>query len=326
MATMDNEDLSTYFSMHYKKNLLPLLMKFKQTEEDSQSPSIRLQQKKKQARMIQKALDAEEEAFKVRMEAINCRWKDLQAKEAQLKAYTQKFEKFIQENDEKRIRALKKASKERELKIQREKELLRARRELEVLRNKHQKIYSALQKYSIFNKYLEDVVKVSEFEEIREVIGRHKTLVRMHEDLLQSAQTRMEMIEKAKVLLAQYTEEKEDKILQYNNELAQLQTRFDQAHSDVLIWESHWAHIQNTAAEKTLMLGTIKMATLNLFQCVSKQLKESLNVPVEDTHRQLDMIQQFIQDLTDICMEVRKKDYLSRQQATTLGRQQAAPP
>uniref|UniRef100_A0A8C6ZZK7 Uncharacterized protein n=1 Tax=Nothoprocta perdicaria TaxID=30464 RepID=A0A8C6ZZK7_NOTPE len=58
----------------------------------------------------------------------------------------------------------------------------------------------------------------------------------MHEDLLQSAQTRMEMIEKAKVLLAQYTEEKEDKILQYNNELAQLQTRFDQAHSDVLIW------------------------------------------------------------------------------------------
>ncbi|KFV73062.1 Coiled-coil domain-containing protein 42A, partial [Struthio camelus australis] len=233
---------------------------------DSLSPSVRLQQKKKQARLIQKALDAEEEAFRVRMEAINCQWKNLHAKEAQLKTYTQKFEKFIQENDEKRIRALKKASKEREMKMQREKELLRARRELEALKNKHQKIYNTLQKYSIFNKYLEDVVKVSEFEEIREVIGRHKTLARMHEDLLQSAQARMEMIEKAKVLLAQYTEEKEDKILQYNNELAQLQMRFDRAHSDVLIWESHWAHIQNTAAEKTLMLGTIKMATLNLFQ------------------------------------------------------------
>ncbi|XP_009671933.2 coiled-coil domain-containing protein 42 [Struthio camelus] len=318
MATMDNEDLSAYFCMHYKKNLLPLLTKFKQTDEDSLSPSVRLQQKKKQARLIQKALDAEEEAFRVRMEAINCQWKNLHAKEAQLKTYTQKFEKFIQENDEKRIRALKKASKEREMKMQREKELLRARRELEALKNKHQKIYDTLQKYSIFNKYLEDVVKVSEFEEIREVIGRHKTLARMHEDLLQSAQARMEMIEKAKVLLAQYTEEKEDKILQYNNELAQLQMRFDRAHSDVLIWESHWAHIQNTAAEKTLMLGTIKMATLNLFQCVSKQLKESLNVPVEDTHRQLDMIQQFIQDLTDICMEVKRKDHYSHQQAATL--------
>uniref|UniRef100_A0A8B9QDP5 Coiled-coil domain containing 42 n=1 Tax=Apteryx owenii TaxID=8824 RepID=A0A8B9QDP5_APTOW len=201
VAAMDNEDLSEYFCMHYKKNLLPLLT--------VQMTSSQL------SSHVMFSLHCQ--AFKVRMEAINCRWRDLQGKEAQLKAYTQKFEKFIQENDKKRIRALKKASKEREMKMQREKELLRARRELEALKDKHQKIYSALQKYSIFNKYLEDVVKVSE--------------------------------------------------------------------------ESHWAHIQNTAAEKTLLLGTIKMATLNLFQCVSKQLKKSLNVPVEDTHRQLDMVE-----------------------------------
>lgn len=54
--------------------------------------------------------------------------------------------------------------------------------------------------------------------------------------------------------------------------------------------ESRWAHIQNTAAKKTLLLGTIKMATLNLFQIVSKQLKESTQVSLEDTHKQLDMV------------------------------------
>lgn len=54
--------------------------------------------------------------------------------------------------------------------------------------------------------------------------------------------------------------------------------------------ESRWAHIQNTAAKKTLLLGTIKMATLNLFQTVSKQLKESSLVSLEDTHKQLDMV------------------------------------
>lgn len=32
------------------------------------------------------------------------------------------------------------------------------------------------------------------------------------------------------------------------------------------------------------------MATLNLFQIVSKQLKESSQVSLEDTHKQLDMV------------------------------------
>lgn len=95
-----------------------------------------------------------------------------------------------------RIQALKKASKERERKIQKESELLRAKRELEALRNKHQKLSNKVQKYSIFNKYLEDVVKISQvsldmretdhglkeglmwvlnLEDIRQVQGNHNT-------------------------------------------------------------------------------------------------------------------------------------------------------
>ncbi|ETE74145.1 Coiled-coil domain-containing protein 42A [Ophiophagus hannah] len=230
MTTMDEEDLSDYFRMQYGQKLLKLLI----------------------------------------MESLNNRWEELGTKEVQLKAYIKKFEQFIQENDQKRIRALKKANKERELKKQRVKELAKVKLEIAALKQQHQKLFNKLQQYSIFNKYLEKVVNVSEFEEIREVIGRYKTLVGMHRDLLQSAQEGLELIEQAK--------------------------------------ESRWAHIQNTAAKKTLMLGTIKMATLNLYQSVNKQMKEALMVPLEDTHRQLDMIQQFIQDLSDIWGEVKKKD------------------
>ncbi|XP_074967777.1 coiled-coil domain-containing protein 42 [Phalacrocorax aristotelis] len=313
MATMGDEDLLAYFCMQYRQNLLSLLRKLKLTEEDSLSPFIRLQEKKKQAQLMQKALEEKEEAFRERMKVVTCRWRDLHAKEAQLKTYMEKSGSTLKENDNMRIQALKKASKERERKMQKESELLRAKRELEALRNKHQKLCNKVQKYSIFNKYLEDVVKISQFEEIQEVIWRYKTLVRMHKDLLQSQWDHKEMSEQAKVLLDQYMVEKEAEILQYQNELVQLQLRFDQAQSDILLWETHWANIQNTTARKTLKLGTIKMAILNLFERASMQLKANLNVPVDDSHRQLRMIQHFIQDLTDISVEVKRKDRQNHQ-------------
>lgn len=78
----------------------------------------------------------------------------------------------------------------------------------------------------------------SQFEEIHEVIARYKTLVSMHQDLMQSAQEGQEKIERAKARLARYMEEKDDEILQHNNELARLQMRFDRARSDVIFWVS----------------------------------------------------------------------------------------
>lgn len=77
---------------------------------------------------------------------------------------------------------------------------------------------------------------VLQFEEIQKVIWRYKTLMRMNKDLLQAERGRREASEQAKELLAQYTEEKEEEILKYNNELAQLKLRFDEVHSDVLTW------------------------------------------------------------------------------------------
>ena len=69
-------------------------------------------------------------------------------------------------------------------------------------------------------------------------MARYKTLVSMHDDLMQSAQEGQEKIERAKARLARYMEEKDDEILQHNNELARLQMRFDRARSDVIIWVS----------------------------------------------------------------------------------------
>ncbi|NXJ93465.1 CCD42 protein, partial [Corythaixoides concolor] len=235
-------------------------------EEDSVSQFIYLQKKKKETQLMQKALEAKEEAFRERMKVITHQWRDLHAKEAQLKTYMEKSGMILKENDKMRIQALKKASKERETKMQKESELLKAKRELEALRKKHQKLCNRVQKYSIFVKYMEDVVKISQFEEIQEVIWRYEMLLRRQKDLLQSQQGHKEISEQAKVLLDQYKAEKEAEILQYENELVQLQQRFDQAQSDIHLWETCWADIQDMTAKKTLELQTIKMAIFNLSQ------------------------------------------------------------
>ena len=75
-----------------------------------------------------------------------------------------------------------------------------------------------------------------QFEEIQDVIRRYRMPLRTHKHLLQAQQGYKEMSKQAKVLLDQYTAEKEAEILQYKNELAQLQLCFDQAQSDILSW------------------------------------------------------------------------------------------
>ncbi|NXS58909.1 CCD42 protein, partial [Brachypteracias leptosomus] len=233
-------------------------------EEGYLCPFIHLQEKKKQAREMQKALEEKEEDFKERMKDISCRWRDLHAKEAELKIYMKKSERILKESDKMLIQALDKASKEKTM--QKEAELWRAKKELEALRNKHQRLFNRVQRYSTFNRYLEDVVKISQFEEIQGVIWHYKTLERMRKDLLQRQQGHKEMSEQTRVLLGQYTAGKEAEILQYEDELLELQLRFDQAQKDVLLWETCWANIQDTTAKKTQKVGAIKMAILNLFQ------------------------------------------------------------
>lgn len=70
------------------------------------------------------------------------------------------------------------------------------------------------------------------------------SLYNLSKDLLERDQANQDAIEKEKAKLMKFTEEKNNEILYYNNQLAQLQTRLDQAQSRAVKWESKWTHIQ----------------------------------------------------------------------------------
>lgn len=142
----------------------------------------------------------------MKMESLNQRKQELEKKETQLKESVVKFDKFLKENDAKLSRAVKKAEDERELQKIKQKEIERLQEEIKQLVKLKDKLTKKVQRFSSFNKYLEQVklqdawlssvLKLmkylfsqsveyaDEFQEIREVIDRYETLTTNYKDLL----------------------------------------------------------------------------------------------------------------------------------------------
>lgn len=299
-------NLEDYFRSAFEDKLL---VKMPEREDDHLTPATRLLEKRREMAEVEQALGAQKEEFQMKMESLQQRREELERKEHQLKESLLKFDKFLKENDSKRARAVKKSQDERELRKSKEKDIDRLKVDIEELSKERDRYQQKLSKNSIYQKYMEKVQETSdEFSEIREIIARYDTLVATHLDLLEREQANQDAIENEKAKLMKFQEEKNNEILYYNNQLAQLQTRLDQAQSRAVKWESKWTHIQNTAAKKTLLLGRIKIATHNLFQLVNKHLKQQATVPLENTALQLEKIQMFIQDLTQITSEIKRAE------------------
>ncbi|XP_071478707.1 coiled-coil domain-containing protein 42 homolog [Diadema antillarum] len=305
--------LEEYFRTTFEDKLL---VKMPEREDDHLTPATRLLEKRREMSEVEQALAAQKEEFQMKMESLQQRREELERKEYQLKESLLKFDKFLKENDSKRARAVKKAHDEKDLKRSKEKEISRLLEEKRELQNQKDRLLQRLNKHRLFHRFLERTLEsAEEFHEIREVIARHETLVATHRDLVEKANRTQDAVEKEKGRLGKFTEEKNNEILHYNNQLAVLQTQLDKAQSEAVKWESVWTHIKNTAAKKTLLLGRIKMATHNLFQLVNRHSKTSSGT--DNTLEQLTKIQMFIMDLTQITTEIKRAEVAANSAAVS---------
>ncbi|XP_033111580.1 coiled-coil domain-containing protein 42 homolog [Anneissia japonica] len=296
--------LEEYFRTTFEDKLL---VKMPEREDDHLTPATRLLEKRREMSEVEQALAAQKEEFQMKMESLQQRREELERKEYQLKESLLKFDKFLKENDSKRARAVKKALDEKDLKKTKDKEIVRLLEEKKELEKQRDKFLKKLDKRRVFNTFLDRVLEsAEEFQESRDVIARYETLVATHKDLMDKASRSQDSVDGHRAELMKFTEEKNNEILSYNNQLATLQTRLDTAQGEAVKWESVWTHIKNTAAKKTLLLGRIKMATHNLFQLVNRHQKQSGSTDL--TEEQLSKIQTFIMDLTQITTEIKRAE------------------
>ncbi|XP_015280779.1 PREDICTED: coiled-coil domain-containing protein 42B [Gekko japonicus] len=286
-----------------------LLVKIPEKEDDLLPAGCCLLEKRRELAEVEQALSAQKEEFQMKMERLQHRQQELESKEKQLKEAVLKFDKFLKDSDAKRSRALRKAEEEQQQAAQRGVEVEHLRQETARLLSLKEKLQQRLEAHKAFPEYLQKVVdKAEQFQEIPELISRFQTLIATQAKLIQRELVNREAMEEEHARLQKYVEESSNQILRQNNQIAQLQAQLEQAQIRVHEGESVWNRIQNTAAEKTLEVGQIKLAALNLFQMVAKHRKLPANVAQEDTEAQLDAVKLCMVDLINMLADFRKGD------------------
>jgi len=217
---------------------------------------------------VQEALDAQKEEFARREDAFRRREEGLRKKDLELQESLIKFNKFLQENESKRNRAIKRANDEKKQREAKEQEILRLKAQLEDNKNMSRELSNNVQKMMKYTRYLETVQEdvPEDYPEIADLLNRYKTLKDANEDLGRRQNKHDSENEGKRNEFANVTKVKQNTILNSNNEIASLQKKLEHAEQEVLVLQNDVDLTIQSTSGKTLDLGQILMAVENLLQ------------------------------------------------------------
>ncbi|XP_029019098.1 coiled-coil domain-containing protein 42 isoform X2 [Betta splendens] len=247
---------------------------------------------------MQKVREGEKEAdaaHRERVKALESLEKHMQEmQESYASAHDSKCYDLCRKHEE-ASQAAEKAEREHRERLQKEAELERLKEEHAQLLERKREVEVKIQRKRPVWNFMTDVLKMTTFKDIEAYTGYLGSLLHFREQLFE----KYSEIQKLADLLRTSLVAMEDKHylvqLENNNKLSTLQTNLDETLAELLIWESEWNQIREKAAKKTLLLGQIKMAALNLFEMAGEAVDDN-NISMSDTEKQLDKVQLFIRD------------------------------
>nr|XP_030141773.3 cilia- and flagella-associated protein 73 isoform X1 [Taeniopygia guttata] len=264
--------------------------------------STRVLLKRREAAEVERQLQTQRQEFQQRMQRLAQRRQQLARRQEQHRGAVLRFDSFLKAVAARRERALRRAGEERARAAAERAEAARLHRELERLRRHRERLARRLRSLRPFGDYLRDVLAtMGQFQDVPAMLVHFGVLAGVRAALAREAEAGQEQLARGRAQLQRYRQESSTQLLGTRNELARLHARLEAARRDVLQWESCWTHIQSTAIQKTLLLGQIKLAVLNLFQQTTAQLRIPMDRAQEDTKAQLDMLLLCMRALADIC-------------------------
>jgi len=191
---------------------------------------------------------------------------ELAAKQEAIKEQVRKFDKFLKDNDAKRVRANRKAQEEVKLREQKEAERQLLAQELEKQRQKRFQMQEELERMAIFEQYLEYVCDSTEyFEDIENILKRYETLEAAQNDLRFRVDTAQHQAEERSAELASRVKSLQTESLVYNSQIATQQKRVESMRVEAQDSENDLRKKESDNKEGCRQLGEISMAIHNIY-------------------------------------------------------------
>eukprot|EP01086_Lenisia_limosa_P009969 TRINITY_DN33763_c0_g1_i1.p1 TRINITY_DN33763_c0_g1~~TRINITY_DN33763_c0_g1_i1.p1 ORF type:complete len:290 (-),score=69.66 TRINITY_DN33763_c0_g1_i1:31-900(-) len=266
---------------------------------DHISEATRLLEKRREMFEVQAALEAQKDEFDQSEENVKKREEALHKRNADLQESLIKFDKFLKENDAKKARADKKSQDEIRARLQKETEVSELRLLYEQSLNRKAKLVSILDKYMLYQEYLENVVETGDdYPEIRHLMERHATLEAANSQLQKQARASTESIEALRRELEGYVQERTNQALANNNTIAESRRSLDGLRTLVAEREATAEADMNALSSQTAALGQIRMAVDNLYHRVLGHTGGQ--VLAHSAEPQILVVNDFLLDLQDI--------------------------
>ncbi|XP_054629969.1 coiled-coil domain-containing protein 42 like-2 isoform X2 [Dunckerocampus dactyliophorus] len=183
---------------------------------------------------------------------------------------------------------LKKAEKERKEASEKETEVKMLKEEYAQLQHRKQQLLHRMHRDTVYKYFMQQVVKITQCEDEAFLAGHLESLLRIRKQLCEKQTQAEEQVDQQRKTLLTFNREHHLMLLHNSNQLSQLQHKLERAQPEVEHWETMWKHIHDTAAKETLLLGLIKMATLNLYELTGGDVDGEKGVALSDTETQLD--------------------------------------
>jgi len=226
-------------------------------------------------------LEAKRHEFKQRMEMCAHRQIQVQKKQQQMKDRVSKFEKFIQENEAKRRRAIQKFQQEVKLREQKALEFSSLYDQLQNFKNRHSMLELRLKAYKIFEEYLQRVIEAmpedylpSSEDKVKGLMMRHRTLSESNKGLINNLEEMTDELETSKKELDVMKQEYQKVTLSDNAKLSHMQEQ-QEGHTDANEqMEQTFQMNKSEMRSKRTEVGIIFMAINNIYDKCRKLADE----------------------------------------------------